>query len=188
MTIVAQHETDPYACLYVIEIGRKRIKVGYTVNPKHRLALHRSLAEAHGCKPGREWVSPLGSGTAEREAELIAFCAQRADAVYRSEYFSGLAFTVAVEFAAELCHDDGTVRRLAARRRAARLAEFRTQLPRSDDGIVRMAGSIEEAAQWLRLPESHVQDLVVSGWLPVIRHGRHGRYKRISVSALERFV
>ena len=101
---------DPFACLYVIEINRGRdcgrIKVGFTAHPATRLAHHRELALAYGCTPGREYVSPPGSGSPEREIELIEWCAARPRITrYRREYFAGLDYTGAARKAAKLCCD-----------------------------------------------------------------------------------
>lgn len=108
-------EHDPSAVLYVLEIKRGRIKVGFTRSPLARLRRHRALAEAHGCTPGREWTSPPGSGTAWREAALIKFCAELPRSRrFAKEYFAGVPFEVAVCRAAELCDDRLTAHRLRA--------------------------------------------------------------------------
>lgn len=100
---------DPFACLYVIEVARGRIKVGFTCSPKSRLTLHREYALAYGGKPGREWASPPGSGTRALEAELIEFCADRARQKFRNEFFAGVPFLAAVRCAAALCNDRDTL-------------------------------------------------------------------------------
>lgn len=96
--------TDQFSCLYVVEIARGRIKVGYTSSPAARLRHHRELAEIHGFTSGREWTSPPGTGTGARERELIEFCRRRPRSrQFRREYFAGVPFDVAVRRAIELC-------------------------------------------------------------------------------------
>lgn len=166
------------AYLYVIALDPDRIKVGYTVDPMTRLALHRGLAEAHGCVPGREWTSPRGAGTPAREAALIAFCAERASTQFRSEYFVGVAFDEAVRAAAEVCGDMATLRRLDRNARAARRRRFQA-MTRG-----RTAASFEEAAAWLGVTVAALRALASSGALPVLRVGSQERVPVTAVAAL----
>jgi hypothetical protein len=121
MTSVA---ADDFCCLYVVQIARGRIKVGQTVNPEQRLSMHRGIAEAHGCVPGGEWVSPRGGGSTANENELIAFCNERATARFRWEYFTGVPFLAAVREAVRLCGDREAAALLARPRAAQALTEL----------------------------------------------------------------
>lgn len=169
--------------LYVIEIAEDRIKVGVSVDPVRRVATHRGTALAHGCTPGREWISPRGTGTAEREAALIAFCAEQpASEKFRSEYFAGVPFLVAVRHAAELCGDTRTLSHLVEVERAVRWSEFELSI-RSTAELPRAMCSAEEAAAWLRVPVSRIQRLIATGELPVKSLGTS---QRIPVAALRK--
>ena len=171
------------ASLYVIEIAEGRIKVGVSSDPVNRLATHRGMALAHGCTPGLEWVSPRGTGTAEREAALIAFCAEQpASEKFRSEYFAGVPFLVAVRHAAELCGDTRTLSHLVEADRAVRWSEFELSI-RSATGMPRVLCSAEEAAEWLRVPLSRIRRLIAAGELPVKSLGAS---QRIPVAALRK--
>ncbi len=199
--------------LYVVELGGGRIKVGQTVNPQTRIATHRAAARAHGLVPGREWVSPPGKG--RHEQSLKEFCERRATECH-GEYFAGVSFddaatyaerlpdkTAALEAVAKLGRARAVVAQLAPPPRGGqaasppppdlrgRVADLRTRLaahaaPAAAGGIGRKAVSTAEAAEWLDIPESALEDAITSGQLPVLRVGR--QVLRIPVAALDQFL
>lgn len=88
-------------CLYVIEIGDDRMKVGWSRGPERRLEDHRSMAKALGVSTGRAWITPRRASTIA-ETALINFCAARATEQVRREYFRDVPFEVATQAAGEL--------------------------------------------------------------------------------------
>lgn len=191
MSEVAADDLYRFSSLYVIQIGRGRIKVGYSANPVGRLAEHRALAEAFGARPGLQWASPPGTGTPALEDELIAFCAERARQQLRREYFVGVPFTVAVRRAAQLCGVRATVYETldelaaantagraeivradeAARRRAAAPRVRQALLSKFDSEMTWLGGeprhvaTRREAATWLGTGPRQVLRLIASGQL-----------------------
>lgn len=176
---------DPFACLYVIEIDDDRVKVGYTANPSTRLRQHRGIAEAHGCKPGRQWVSSNGTGTDAREQALIAYCAERATGRFRSEYFVGVPFADAVQRAADLCGMDVAVipPLPAATLTTVTRAELTARVS-TGAALPRLACRLEEAADWLALSEDVIQQQISTGVLRTLRYGRLLRIPVIDLFAL----
>jgi hypothetical protein len=87
--------------VYIIELGADRIKVGWSSKPANRLKSHRALARAYGPGAGREWTGLARAGFAT-EAALVEFCAARATEQIGREYFVGVPFEDAVEYATTL--------------------------------------------------------------------------------------
>lgn len=180
-----QSPSEDRSFLYVVQLGRSRIKVGMSTSPRTRIAYHRGIAKAHGCLPGAEWVSPRGSGTVSNENALIRFCADRAAAKFRNEYFTGVSFLVAVREGARICGDREAKRILrhgGAALALTALAEKRKQpsgpLPSWVEYAEQQAaearlinpwpsrpGSCTEAqaAEWLGVPEAQIAQLISSG-------------------------
>jgi len=105
--------------LYVIELGKGRIKVGHSAEPAKRLAIHARVARAHGLEPGRQWVS-RDCGSGDYETTLIKYCTSisKAPNPNLGEYFADVPFDVAVAYAAEL---PDTIAAAAAAREAQRM-------------------------------------------------------------------
>jgi hypothetical protein len=95
--------------VYVIEFTSGMLKVGKSVDPTSRLAVHASRARVHGDDVRRSWVSDEHPGHSESERRLIAFCKANGKQISR-EYFGDLRFECARTLATRLATD--------ARRRA----------------------------------------------------------------------
>lgn len=170
---------DDFGRLYVIEIDtrakRSRIKVGYTVSPTRRLSQHRATAVAHGCRPGRDYVSPPGSGMGALEDQLINFCKQQPGSrQYCAEYFTGVDFQTTARFAARLCEDGRSLHEWA-------LSDFRGAM-HNEAGPGRLLCGVEEAARWLRMSTVNIRELIAAGDLSLVFIGRT---ERLRVTALE---
>lgn len=136
------------------------------------------MAEAFGAKPGREYVSPPGSGSGQREKELIGWCAQRAKAQVRNEYFAGVRFDDAVRFAAGLCED---AEALAARATAIAAVQDERRVQRLNRRAVQLVGAdrrfvtFEEAAQIMSTPAYVIHARTVEGELSAFQIGSSKR-------------
>ncbi len=88
--------------LYVLQFSTGVIKVGQTTRIHRRLGEHRRDAAAFGVNITRCWVSRPHRGFLKTEAALIEACLIAKGRRVRQEYFSGVAFDVAVGFADQL--------------------------------------------------------------------------------------
>jgi len=85
--------------LYVLQFSTGWIKVGQTNSPRRRLAEHRRDAEVYGVNITRIWVSRPHRGFLRTEAALIEACLAAKGRRMKREYFTDIAFDVAVRFA-----------------------------------------------------------------------------------------
>lgn len=85
--------------LYVVEFSSGSIKVGKAMNPASRLASHANYAQVHGAAILRSWTSRGHPGYSGTERQLIAFCKRRSTQTFGKEYFQGVTFEAARDFA-----------------------------------------------------------------------------------------
>lgn len=97
--------------VYVIEFESGVVKVGRAVCPDSRLASHAGYAQVHGGGIRRTWISDRHEKHTETEAGLIALCKARGTTAFGREYFTGIAFETARDYATLLC-EQSEVRRL----------------------------------------------------------------------------
>ncbi|MET8381587.1 hypothetical protein ABZV14_01135 [Streptosporangium canum] len=91
--------------IYVIELSNGTIKVGQTEYPHQRLSTHRRGALRFGLTVVREWCSSRHLAFLANEKRLISFCKESGGEYAtgrRSEYFTGLDFTIIQAFAEQL--------------------------------------------------------------------------------------
>lgn len=97
-----------YGHIYVIEFASDVIKVGRSFSPEARLAQHAEMAKILGTGLTRSWVSEKHISCNDTERALIQFGHHHGEAVRpsgRGEYFKGLDFGYAQEYAERLVLD-----------------------------------------------------------------------------------
>ncbi len=85
--------------LYVILFSTGAIKIGQSRVPRRRLGEHRRDAAVFGVNITRYWISRPHVGFLRTEAALIDACLQAKGRQFRREYFSDIAFDIAVGLA-----------------------------------------------------------------------------------------
>lgn len=75
--------------IYLIEYQDGSVKVGYTANPRNRVASHWSDARKFGHQVARVWVSKAHANHITNEKEAIMICNEFGDQKSGKEYFSG---------------------------------------------------------------------------------------------------
>lgn len=85
--------------LYVVEFTSGVIKVGKAIRAETRIANHALYARVHGGDVSRSWASDRHSGYDATEQRLIAGCKAMGEHAFGREYFRGLAFERACNFA-----------------------------------------------------------------------------------------
>jgi hypothetical protein len=76
----------------MLEFDTGLLKVGYSQNPRSRVATHGSSAAVHGADLNRVWVSQPSHDAAAREARLIALVCGLATEQRGREWFLGVSF------------------------------------------------------------------------------------------------
>jgi hypothetical protein len=99
--------------IYVIEFASGMTKVGKTMNASARFDTHARHAEVHGNPIVRSWTSPMHPGCSGTEKLLKRFCAQ-AGTRKTGEYFTGVRFEMAREYAERLAENQRQAAYLAA--------------------------------------------------------------------------
>jgi hypothetical protein len=102
-TCIPDAETD-HGYVYVIRFGSGTVKVGKSTEPRQRISQHHRMAAAHNVQLTKVWVSRAHADYSGTEQRLIEFCASRSRRI-RREYFDGMDFNAAVNFARQF---DGT--------------------------------------------------------------------------------
>ncbi|GAA0935940.1 MULTISPECIES: GIY-YIG nuclease family protein [Actinocorallia] len=85
--------------IYVIEFSEGTTKVGFSTKPERRLNQHASGVAGFGIRIAQSWVSEAFDSAHQAEMVLISWCALNCAGHRRSEYFTGIDFTGAVEWA-----------------------------------------------------------------------------------------
>lgn len=88
--------------VYIVEFNDGTVKVGKAKNLQIRLANHRQDAEKFKLSIAQWWGSPLHRDYADTEKLLIEFASGTGDIHGGREYFTGVSFDRAVEFASSL--------------------------------------------------------------------------------------
>lgn len=163
--------------LYVIELGKTRIKVGHSAEPAKRLATHARAARAHGLEPGRQWIArDYGSG--EHETALIKYCTSisKSPNPNLGEYFADVPFEVAVAYASHLPDKDAATeaaeearQRVAAERRRTREWAQLQRIRRQRENGDRQHLTTREIAAELAVPASRIYQGICRGEIKHIR-------------------
>lgn len=85
--------------IYLIEFSEGTTKVGFSTKPEKRLSQHASGVAGFGIGITRSWVSEAFDSASTAESVLISWCALNCAKHRKSEYFTGIDFTDAVEWA-----------------------------------------------------------------------------------------
>jgi hypothetical protein len=89
--------------VYVIQFSTGVVKVGKAVGPTTRLSHHALQAKIHGVSIAASWTSERHSDHSKTERRLIDYCASRGVRIAAgNEYFTGVSFEDARDFAARL--------------------------------------------------------------------------------------
>jgi hypothetical protein len=85
--------------VYVVEFTSGVVKVGKSTRPTDRLASHAKYAQIHGGDIRQSWISERHHGCSDTERKLIDLCKMRGEVVFGKEYFRGISFRAARDFA-----------------------------------------------------------------------------------------
>ena len=89
--------------VYVLQFSTGVVKVGKAVGPATRLSHHTLQAKVHGVSVAESWTSERHSDHSKTERRLIDYCASRGVRIAAGkEYFTGISFEDARDFAASL--------------------------------------------------------------------------------------
>ena len=140
-------ETGLEAHIYVVEFSDGRLKVGFTRNPESRLKQLKGDAASAGVEVAQTWTSPSHVEAAENEKALIEWCSKTSQARYKREYFKGVGFQEARQFARGLPMSKATERQLAEREaRSAAVTEGLKSIVRGTHPALRRT---EDDGPWL---------------------------------------
>lgn len=94
--------TLPGGHIYVIRFSDGVVKLGMTVNPSNRLQQHRTKAAGRGATVVEHYMSERHPEYIANELRLIAWGMAATGSTKRGEYFPGLSYIEAVEYARSL--------------------------------------------------------------------------------------
>jgi hypothetical protein len=176
---------EPEGYIYVLQFSSGRVKVGYTADIKARLTAHNSSAKVHGIRIEEKWVSPFHKEARFNEKRLIGFCRSVVGAEYTGEYFTGVSFATAVEFASSELTITRTTRAASDRERskAAERAERTRVLDAYESatrpGRDRQKAALESAGLELKPLALWFRDPVANAMLRRLHDGDRVPHKEI---------
>jgi hypothetical protein len=88
--------------LYVCLFSNGHVKVGRSIDADSRIAQHADRVACLGVELSDRFTVDCERNVAQREALLIAKCAESAERRFQSEWFSGLDFLCVCEWAQEI--------------------------------------------------------------------------------------
>jgi hypothetical protein len=110
--------------LYVCRFSSGHIKVGRSIDPMSRIAAHADRLACIGVELVNHFVVACVGPSEPREAHLIARCADAADKRYHYEWFEGLDYRMACEWAEIAAQMAVDTHRLAPAADVALIAEL----------------------------------------------------------------
>ena len=87
--------------LYVCHFSNGHIKVGRSIDPKSRISSHVERVSCLGVTLETHQTFPVSGPAEHAEAALIDLCCNAAEKRHKSEWFVGIDYQVACEWAAE---------------------------------------------------------------------------------------